>query len=127
MASKSKTRINQSKQAETPRITLADGELSDARAAIENAIDALYRIWRLSDKAGHELDECNVDGHILLDHVATLCFRHGKALDALYARLSPGERLGCFDECGDDLAALAAFESPIALIVGREGKEAANG
>jgi hypothetical protein len=62
----------------------------DVRGALEDAIDALYRIWRLSDLTEGELDDNNVDGRIFLQHIAQLCCRHGSALDDLYIRMSRG-------------------------------------
>jgi len=92
----------------------------DTRTAIENAVDGLYRIWRLSERTSNELEDCNIDGRIFLEHIGTLCFRHGRALDEIYRRLNPGVKIGCFDEYGD----VSDFESPLGS---RSAEVAANG
>ena len=97
-----------------------DVHVVDVKDAIEPAVEAFYKIWRLSERAVDELDQCNVDGRIFLDHIAQLCFRHGKALDEIYTRISGGICVGYFRGFSE-----ADYESPLPRRADRS--EVANG
>ena len=119
MAARNSTGASRAKQADKVPTDLPQGlDVGDVRRAIEPVIEAFFKIWRLADRTGDELDERNVDGRIFLNYITQLSVRHGKALDDLYMQLSGGTtRVGYFSTLAE-----ADYESPLPV-----RKEAANG